>query len=420
MPESPSEGTRSRGAIELDVGLEEVLADQLKADGAVAAALAELLALRADGDASRLIIGTLALRDFRLLELPHEEAIRRQIEIFERVAEVDAVSVWTGDLAGRVRCVLSRGPHAETRRTQERARALIRSAVTDDGHGSIQGVALTRFGHPVGAVVFRAPPTRRDLAQALAAEAAPLIAYALERSDLLASSEERLRVVVQASERRFSRLTFDMHDGPAQDIMALVAEVRLFREQLGDTLDDRTTKPIILGRVDDIEARLLALDADLREVIKSFQTPGLFERPLPEILADEAENLRTRDGIECVLEIRGELSERVTASQRIAIMRVIQESLSNVRVHSGAESVRVVVAQDSGGVRIAITDDGRGFDVERTLVRSARRGRLGLLGMAERIRLLGGTFDIRSSPGGPTVISAHLPEWRPTAPSDPA
>ena len=161
---------------------------------------------------------------------------------------------------------------------------------------------------------------------------------------------------------------------------------------------------------------MLALDADLREVIQSFQTPGLLERPLPEILADEAENMRSRDGIDCSLQIRGELSERVTASQRIAILRVIQESLSNVRVHSGAASVRVVVAQNAGGVRIEVTDDGRGFDVERTLVRSARRGRLGLLGMAERIRLLGGTFDVRSKPGGPTVISAHLPEWRPTAP----
>ena len=403
----------------MHAGPEAVPAGETEADGSIEAALAEIMRLNGDESAPRLIIGTLALRDLRLLELPHEEAIRQQIEIFKRVALVDAVSVWTGDLGGRVRCVMSRGNHAVTRRMRECARDVVSSAPTAETQRTIQGVALTRFGSPVGAIVYRTPARRRELARTLAREAAPLIASALERSDLLADSEERLRVVVQASERRFSRLTFDMHDGPAQDIMALLGEVRLFREQLGETLVDRATKPIILGRVDDLEARLLALDADLREVIKSFQTPGLFERPLAEVLADEAENMRDRDGIECILEIRGQLLDRVTASQRIAIMRVIQESLSNVRVHSGAESVLVVVAQDSSGVRIAITDDGRGFDVERTLVRSARRGRLGLLGMAERIRLLGGTFDIRSEPGGPTVISAHLPEWRPTAPSRP-
>jgi signal transduction histidine kinase len=153
----------------------------------------------------------------------------------------------------------------------------------------------------------------------------------------------------------------------------------------------------------------------LREVIQSFQTPGLLERPLAELLADEAENLRSRDGIDCRIHIGGELSERVTASQRIAIVRVIQESLSNVRVHSGATTVRVVITPSAAGVSIEVTDDGRGFDVERTLVRSARQGRLGLLGMAERIRLLGGTFDVRSKPGGPTAIYAHLPEWLPTA-----
>ena len=61
---------------------------------------------------------------------------------------------------------------------------------------------------------------------------------------------------MQASERRLARLTFDMHDGPAQDILALLSEVRLFRRQLADALEDRATKPIVLGRVDDLEARL--------------------------------------------------------------------------------------------------------------------------------------------------------------------
>jgi signal transduction histidine kinase len=60
-----------------------------------------------------------------------------------------------------------------------------------------------------------------------------------------------------------------------------------------------------------------------------------------------------------------------------------------------------------------VTDNGRGFDVERTLVQAARKGRLGLVGMSERVRLLGGRFDLQSSPGGPTTISAKIPRWRP-------
>jgi signal transduction histidine kinase len=60
-----------------------------------------------------------------------------------------------------------------------------------------------------------------------------------------------------------------------------------------------------------------------------------------------------------------------------------------------------------------VTDNGRGFDVERTLVQAARKGRLGLVGMSERVRLLGGRFDLQSSLGGPTTISAIIPRWRP-------
>ena len=60
-----------------------------------------------------------------------------------------------------------------------------------------------------------------------------------------------------------------------------------------------------------------------------------------------------------------------------------------------------------------VTDNGRGFDVERTLMRSARNGRVGLLGMSERARLLGGRLDVSSRRGGPTTVSLVLPAWRP-------
>jgi signal transduction histidine kinase len=65
-----------------------------------------------------------------------------------------------------------------------------------------------------------------------------------------------------------------------------------------------------------------------------------------------------------------------------------------------------------------VRDDGRGFDVERALVRAAERGRLGLVGMAERVRLLGGRLEVDSRPGGPTVVSAVIPRWEPIAARD--
>jgi signal transduction histidine kinase len=119
-----------------------------------------------------------------------------------------------------------------------------------------------------------------------------------------------------------------------------------------------------------------------------------------------------RHKIEAQLAVRGRL-DSLTASQRITILRIIQEALTNVQAHSRASEVSVTVFPGRTHVSVEVTDNGRGFDVERTLVQAARKGRLGLVGMSERVRLLNGRFDVQSSRGGPTTISAIIPRWRP-------
>ena len=67
------------------------------------------------------------------------------------------------------------------------------------------------------------------------------------------------------------------------------------------------------------------------------------------------------------------------------------------------------------GVEAQVTDNGCGFDPEQTLIRAAQAGRLGLVAMHERVRLLGGRCRIDSQPGGPTVVSVALERWEPLA-----
>jgi signal transduction histidine kinase len=75
--------------------------------------------------------------------------------------------------------------------------------------------------------------------------------------------------------------------------------------------------------------------------------------------------------------------------------------------------VAIIITGTRGSVELRVTDDGAGFEVARTLQDAAQRGRLGLVGSSERVRLLGGTFDIRSRTGGPTTIALTLPRWQP-------
>ena len=102
--------------------------------------------------------------------------------------------------------------------------------------------------------------------------------------------------------------------------------------------------------------------------------------------------------------------------QRITVFRAIQEALANIREHSGATSVVVRMRARRSAIEVQISDDGMGFEVERALPKAAQRGRLGLVGIAERVRMVGGTFQLESSPGGPTTLKRHFharkPSWR--------
>ena len=100
-------------------------------------------------------------------------------------------------------------------------------------------------------------------------------------------------------------------------------------------------------------------------------------------------------------------------SQRIAVVRIVQEALSNVRAHSEATEVEVDLRATDDGLDLRIADNGRGFDLRATAGAAARRGRLGIVGMNERVRLLGGVFSIESMPSVGTTVFVSIPAWRP-------
>lgn len=104
----------------------------------------------------------------------------------------------------------------------------------------------------------------------------------------------------------------------------------------------------------------------------------------------------------------------MTDSQQITLLALVREALNNIREHSGAKTVTLSLRASDDGTEVTIIDDGRGFEPEEELVRAARGGHLGLVGMHERVRMLGGETNIDSRPGGPTTISAQIPRWRGT------
>jgi signal transduction histidine kinase len=209
------------------------------------------------------------------------------------------------------------------------------------------------------------------------------------------------------AERRLMRLRFDLHDGPLQDVLMLAEDLKLFRNQLESTVSsDHHSR--LLGRIEDLEARLVALDGDLRRISVSVQSPFLHQKSFEDALGAAVEGFSARTGLEPAVRVHGDFTA-LTDSQHITLLGLIREALSNVREHSHADHVTIAVSTEGGAVTASVTDNGRGFDPETMLVQAARNGHLGLVGMHERVRLLGGSTTITSKPGGPTVIAVTLP-----------
>ena len=215
-----------------------------------------------------------------------------------------------------------------------------------------------------------------------------------------------------ANERLLVRLGFDLHDGPLQQVHVLGQDVRLLREQILTLVDGAHREPVV-GRFADLEAQLAELHQDLRDLAHSLEPRSLLAQPLPEAVAGELAAFQRRTGIVAAIDCDGDFDE-LSASRRIALLRVLQEALSNVRQHSRSSNVGVMLSNDGDGLRLEIRDDGRGFDPHRVAPAADGQSGIGLAGMRERLRLLGGRLELQSAPGGPTVVRALLPSWTAT------
>ena len=350
-----------------------------------------------------------AVRNPQLLALPPRVAVQIQLDLIVAFAPVDAVSLWIRDADGRLTCTASVGQ--ETRTMRQVAKRVLAGRATPDevGRRTIVGVPVTRWNQPWAALVARQRAEDRVGAAGYLRGGAATISPIAERDMLLHRSIERERALVEAAEKRLMRLGFDLHDGPLQDLAALADDVRYARERLVPVVPQES-RAVADGRFADFTARIVSIDRSLRELSQSLESTSAACGPMERVLDREVERFRNETGVNVQRSIRGDFTT-MTRSQKLALFRIVQEALNNVREHSSATDVHLEVVARLDRIEARIEDNGTGFEVSDTLFDAARRGRLGLVGMGERARLLAGKLDIRSSVGGPTVVVLTLPRY---------
>jgi signal transduction histidine kinase len=360
----------------------------------------------------RLALGREVLRTVQTAELPIDVAIEVQLALLLSFTGARAVSLWTLWPSGDLRPISHAGDfELDAQQTRQAARTLLRGEAPGlrSGHSAV-GVRIKRIQPPAAALIARGTDRGADHRALLLEAAAPMLASLLDRGALLVPDEPSEQTMTSAVDRRLARVRFDLHDGPQQDVHLLAVDLRLFREQLRLVIAEDPDADRVLGRLDDLDAQLVALDGDLRRLSSAVQSPFLQPGSLPDVLEQITDAFAARTGVAPQTQLSGDLGH-LTDSQQITLLALIREALSNIREHSDARTVTIAISSGPRGVHAQVTDDGHGFEPQTALVRAARGGRLGLVGMHERVRLLGGKTQIDSRPGGPTVISATLPAW---------
>ena len=194
------------------------------------------------------------------------------------------------------------------------------------------------------------------------------------------------------------RLAREIHDTLAQGFTSVLALSRAADAALarGDIATARDRLALVASTAADnlSEARLIVAET----------TPGhLQSRTLVEALARLVEAIGAESSVRARFVVEG-APTALGAAADVALLRAAQESLANVRRHSGASSVTVTLAYAaSGPVTLTVADDGRGFDV------AADSGGFGLDGIQARARELGGRAEVVSRPGGGTTVTMEIP-----------
>jgi signal transduction histidine kinase len=202
---------------------------------------------------------------------------------------------------------------------------------------------------------------------------------------------EQTRELSIVAER--NRLALDLHDAVSQKLFGLV----LTAEAAGTLLERDPSAA--REQVMKLEALAQETLAELRALVFELRPPDLEKDGLDGALRKHVELLRRLEPRQIELVLDGKTS--ADESRDGEIFRIAQEALQNALRHADADLIAVRLKAADGSLLLEVEDDGIGFDPEAP---DARSGRLGLTSMDERARRIGGTLDIRSSPGAGTTV----------------
>ncbi|MEV7970496.1 sensor histidine kinase [Sphaerisporangium sp. NPDC088356] len=255
-------------------------------------------------------------------------------------------------------------------------------------------IPLIWHGETVGRLLLGRPGARRFAAahdervlSTLAPYAAD-VAHAVRMAADLQRSRERILTAREEERRRLRR---DLHDGLGQTLSSMAMTINMARSSLKSSPDSADTL------LRDLRTGMDAVSGDIRQLVYGLRPPALDDLGL----ASAVRSLAGEGPPETTVEVTGELSD-LPAAVEVAVYRIMQEALTNVRRHAHATRAHITLERGPDFLRLRIGDDGAGLP-------DRPRAGVGLTSMRERAAELGGSCGAVSAPDGGTIVEAVLP-----------
>jgi signal transduction histidine kinase len=260
-----------------------------------------------------------------------------------------------------------------------------------------------------GMPVEPAPVETRDEIGNLASAFNAMVVARGEAEEKIRNYHERLLALssdlslVEERERR--RLATDLHDSIGQ--MLAVMKIKL------GALQTESPPGNILDNLDEIRTLIEQSIQYTRSLTFELSPPALYELGLEAAVEGLVVQIRRQHGIFVNVDKNGSAGKELSDEVKILLFKTIRELLINVVKHAAANTARVSIQGDAAHIRITVEDDGKGFDVVKTGLHSGTPGGFGLFSIRERLKYLGGRFEVNSAPGKGTRVLVMAPRRGP-------
>ncbi len=211
-----------------------------------------------------------------------------------------------------------------------------------------------------------------------------------------------LRQVLQAQEEERKRLARELHDDASQRILLLTHGI----DNIASKAEKYSPQELRneMGRLYDLSRETYQ---SIKHYAQALRPSILDDLGMVAAIKWLAEEIQRLSGIE--IQVKTGIMPPLPPETQLVLFRIIQESLNNVHRHSGAPKANITAECQGNEIRVTVSDNGRGFKPPRQLSEFASQGKLGLTGMAERVRLVGGRLEVSSQEGQGTTIVVTVP-----------